>query len=443
VQQDKQKNLYAYSTKKAIVILYRYIAIRLYLVNTHWNQYRQRHVMNRILPLKNTIQEYAWGSRTAIAGLLGHSPAKTPQAELWMGAHPRSPSLALNNERWEPLTDLIRQYPEDILGKSVAEKFDHSLPYLFKILAAETPLSIQAHPNAEQARRGFDRENRLNIPIDAPFRSYRDANHKPECICALEPFHALCGFRSVSDIVSELTGICPKALGKELNDLKHCRNSNGLKFFFEGLMTLPRNRKTDVIHESVESAAFHKGNPVHNWILRLHEAYPVDIGILAPAYLNLVELNPGEALFLPSGRLHAYLKGVGIELMANSDNVLRGGLTPKHVDVPELLNVLEFEEAQPDILLPEPIRPCEMRYPKAAAEFYLSDITVTHSETYTAPQQRNVELVICVKGRVCLSDSAGRRNRLDQGQSALIPAALEWYTVEGSGKLYKAGVMPA
>jgi len=290
---------------------------------------RSDFIMKTIGLLKNTIQEYAWGSYTAIPELLGcESPAQAPQAELWLGAHPKAPSMVNCNGRWVSLLELIEQSPEDILGEKVAQRFDNRLPYLFKVLAAAKPLSIQAHPSRTQAKQGFARENRLRIPLDAANRNYKDDNHKPECICALTPFWALNGFRNISDILSLLEKTCHQGLETEITNLREKPDSQGLKRFFHELMTMEPPRQKQVINDALSYAQKHiQEDKVFEWMIHLHNEYPADIGVFAPVILNLICLEPGQAMFLPSGEMHAYLDGVGIELMANSDNVLRGGLT--------------------------------------------------------------------------------------------------------------------
>jgi len=301
--------------------------------------------MMQIAKLKNSIQEYAWGSYTAIPELLGEpSPAETPQAELWMGAHHKAPSEVIVGKRKIALPELIKEDPAAILGIKTAEKFNGSLPFLFKVLAMAEPLSIQAHPNLAQAIEGFAREKEQNIPIDGFKRNYRDANHKPEILCALTTCWALKGFRPIEQIVSimaplNITGIAPHVEALDRNP-----NEQGLRRFFASLLTLdPESKRMAVtevlvhIHHNTGVTEADCGSCRH-WINKLNERYPGDIGVLSPLFLNLVEVKPGEALFLRAGQLHAYLQGVGIELMANSDNVLRGGLTPKHIDVAELLS---------------------------------------------------------------------------------------------------------
>lgn len=399
--------------------------------------------MNTIALMKNTIQPYAWGSRTAIATLLGEpSPSAEPQAELWMGAHPKAPSLVRIQNRWVPLPELIGADPAGILGASVAARFDGQLPYLFKVLAADHPLSIQAHPSQAQAREGFARENRLKIPLDAPRRNYRDPHHKPECICALTPFWGLSGFRSVPEMLGRLRPVMPPGAAKRLEGLEQRDSAAGLKAFFSWLMTLAAaKRETLVSHAVAKAADLADRDPAFGWVGRLQAAYPGDAGVLAPLFLNLVELAPGEALFLAAGELHAYLQGVGIELMANSDNVLRGGLTPKHVDVPELLRVLKFEARRIEVLHPAATDPCEGRYASRAEEFVLAVITVDGDRVYSGPAAHNVEVVLCVEGEGRFSGSTGEGSLLlRQGQAALVPAAAGAYRLSGSGRFYKAAV---
>ena len=399
--------------------------------------------MMRIGLLKNTVQEYAWGSYTYIPELLGNdSPASTPQAELWMGAHPKAPSMVKCNGQWRSLAALIEKNPAEILGKAVAEKFDNRLPYLFKVLAAAKPLSIQAHPSLAQAKEGFERENRLGIPLAAHNRNYKDDNHKPECICALTSFWALNGFRKVSGILSLMEKICPQGLKRELDNLQMQPNSLGLKKFFQAMMTMDRKQQKRIIADAITNAQKFKNNDqTYKWMIDLHNEYPADIGVFAPILLNLTCLKPGEAMFLPAGELHAYLNGIGIELMANSDNVLRGGLTSKHVDVPELLNALTFEERELNILSKEEINECEGVYFSRAEEFFLSIISVRDGKAYNSSTNRSVEILLCTNGDATITD-LDKNDKIDltRGRSIIIPAVLEKYRIEGKATLFKAAV---
>jgi len=399
--------------------------------------------MQQIGLLKNTIQEYAWGSTQAIPDLLGQrNPGNKPQAELWMGAHPKAPSLVQYHGQWVSLLDLINKNPVEVLGKNAAKNFNNKLPYLFKVLAAAKPLSIQAHPNVYQAREGFERENAQGIPLNAPYRNYRDAHHKPECICALTPFWALSRFRRISGILSYLKKVCAHGLDAEINNLKQQPTSDGLKGFYTDLMTMDADRQNRIAAQALEQAQrFEAQDPVFSWMLKIAADYPNDIGVLAPILLNLICLEPGQALFLDAGEFHAYLEGLGIELMANSDNVLRGGLTPKHVDVPELLRVLKFEDQDVIFLKPQEVVPNEFVYPSPAKEFELSVITLNSGAQYQSPAQRSVEILICTRGIVTLTDYGNQtETQLQQGVSALIPAAVERYAIKGEGTCYKAAV---
>ena len=398
--------------------------------------------MREISKLRNRIQEYEWGSRTALPELLGRPASTGPQAELWMGAHPRASSLVEYEGRWVPLIDLIERFPGEILGKESVEKFGVTLPFLFKVLAAAKPLSIQVHPNRGQAARGFEEENERDVPMDSPSRNYHDANHKPECLCALTPFRALSGFREIPEMISLMKEVCLPGLEEELASFQGDRNERGLKRFFTALMTMGEGRKKRIIDEALigaESAG--DGEGAFGWMIRLSEEFPGDIGILSPLLLNLVCLRPGEAVYLPAGRLHSYLGGTGIELMANSDNVLRGGLTPKHVDLPELLRIVNFSGGKVMPIPPEDRGPSERVYPTPADEFSLTVITVGPGEGRADFLPRSAEIIVCTEGKATLLESrTGRAVEVRSGASVLVPAAAGRYCVEGDATLYRASV---
>ena len=399
--------------------------------------------MKSIGVLKNTIQEYAWGSKTAIPGLLGLPTATAaPQAELWMGAHPKAPSGVYCDGRWRSLLEVIEENPEEILGKAAALRFANKLPFLFKVLAAANPLSIQAHPNKDQAHEGFSRENEQGIALDAPHRNYRDDNHKPEIICALTQFWALNGFRSISEILALLDRIEISSLAGSVNSLRKRPTREELRRLFHYLMTLEREKQLLVVKEALASAEVHGDlDSMRAWMIKLDEEYPGDIGVLSVVLLNLIKLEPGQAMYLPAGEPHAYLQGVGIELMANSDNVLRGGLTPKHIDVQELMNILNFTEGPVEVLTPEEISPVEAFYRTATREFSLSVINVTKVDSFTSGRERNVEIIICTEGKAEVTElSSTKTTPLVQGTSIIVPAAVEQYCIEGNATLYKATV---
>jgi mannose-6-phosphate isomerase len=395
-----------------------------------------------IYRLENVVQNYAWGSTTAIADLLGQpSPAPEPQAELWMGTHSQGPSMVIADGGRIPLQQLIEQQPHDILGPDIVLRFGKALPYLFKVLAAARPLSIQAHPSKDQAEAGFSREDREGKPLDAPDRSYRDDNHKPEIICALTPFWGLNGFRSPSDAAELLAPVCPKVLEDGFQRLTSPQGQ-GLREFFTAMLTLSADQRQTAARQVVKKATPRaEASPVYRWMVDLALAYPADMGILSPALLNLVCLAPGQAMYLPAGQLHAYLDGVGIELMANSDNVLRGGLTPKHVDVPELLKVVRFAETSVKILDPAPVRPAESGFDCPAAEFSLGLIQTSSHQPYVSPSIRSVEMLLCTAGQGRLDhDGRGETLLVNKGDSFLVPACLGAYRVSGSVTFYKATV---
>ena len=397
----------------------------------------------QIYRLKNKIQTYAWGSTSAIPLLQGRTPRPDmPEAELWMGAHPKAPSLIKVDANWVPLNEIIKSYPTEFIGKKAAEIFDGKLPYLFKILAADQPLSLQAHPDLNQAQLGFERENNIGIPFEAPHRNYKDDNHKPECICALTAFWAMCGFRKVTDILTLASPIVSVELDRLLQILKESPDSEGLKRFFYELMTQSSEVSKQITRDAVTGAkTMAEKDPVYRWLLSLADAYPDDIGVLAPLYLNLIKLQPGEALYLSAGELHAYLKGVGIELMANSDNVLRGGLTPKYVDVTELLRVLNFKERELQVLKPQASPNGESIYPCDVSEFKLSTLTVDQETIYRSDVQRSIEIILCTSGKSTITDSEQNNNvALDQGASVVVPAAVKGYVITGEAVLYKASV---
>ena len=317
--------------------------------------------------LENPLRPYAWGSPSAIADLLGREPSGGPEAELWVGAHPDSPSQALRADgRQQGLHELIGEDPRALLGEPVADRFDNRLPFLLKVLAAGTPLSLQVHPSLEQAAAGFDAEEERGVPRDAPHRNYRDRNHKPEMIYALTPFEALCGFRPLPEaagIFSVLaSAVEPGSPAHDLLDTVAAHLASGDDEALRRSFTLLLEASEEIVHE-VEAAAGRAvvdasatGPSVTDdlaTITELSGQYPGDPGVLVALLLNRVALRPGEALYLPAGNVHAYLRGLGIEVMASSDNVLRGGLTPKHVDTAELLATVVFEPLAPPSLAAE------------------------------------------------------------------------------------------
>ena len=399
--------------------------------------------MKNIGLMQNTIQEYEWGSRTAIATLLGKTvPTPKPQAELWMGTHPKAPSMVHRDGEITSLARLIEEAPNEILGNQVTARFGRQLPYLFKVLAAAKPLSIQAHPNLLQAQNGFKRENEQKIPLAALHRNYKDPNHKPECICALTPFWALVGFRRISEILGLMGRCCARTMAGELANLAQNPDQAGLKQFFQNMMLISAQHRKEVIREATQNALKHMhATDAFQWIIRLYGDYPDDLGVLAPLFLNLICLQPGQAMFLQAGALHAYLEGVGLELMANSDNVLRGGLTPKHIDLSELMKVINFNEEAIQVFNPEPVGRCESIYRCPVEEFVLTLIWVKEGSLYESLTHRSVEILLCIEGTASVLDLENEKEVLMQkGTSLIVPAALRCYRIEGEAKIYKAAV---
>ncbi|MEP6480431.1 MAG: mannose-6-phosphate isomerase, class I [Rhodoglobus sp.] len=296
--------------------------------------------------IANTPRGYAWGSRGAISALLGVTPTGAPEAELWLGAHPGSPSRILDPSQTGGHTDLVSWIaadPEHALGSRAGSG---RLPFLLKVLAAASPLSLQAHPTAQQAIAGFAREHANGTELDAPHRNYRDAYPKPELIYALEDgFEALCGFRPAVEVRELVQRLIELDVDENQADdpLHSWLNLTGsdetIRAAFEWLIS--KNQTVGELIARVVSIARANIEEFPTVVL-LADAYPGDPGIVISLMLNRVTLRKGEVLYLPAGNIHAYLRGLGVELMTSSDNVMRGGLTPKHVDVPELLRVLDF-----------------------------------------------------------------------------------------------------
>jgi mannose-6-phosphate isomerase len=391
-----------------------------------------------ICRLRNPIREYAWGSRSAIAALLGKPfPTATPQAELWMGAHPSGSSEVLCGERWISLAELLREDPKGVLGSEAAAYFGGELPFLFKVLAAEQPLSIQAHPDRDQARAGFARENAAGIASDARERCFPDRRAKPELICALTPFWALCGFRTIPAIVDGFRGRQVDELASEISALEGDPSAAGLEVFFTVVLSASRDR----IARAISQAAASGPDSETRWMAELAARYPRDPGVLAPLFLNLIEMAPGEAMFLAPGEIHSYLEGVGIEIMANSDNVLRGGLTEKLLNVSELRRVLRFEPRAVTLLKGRDFSPGEHRYESPAEEFELAVLTVAEGMPWQSEVSRGVEILLVIEGEMEIRDCGkGEVIRLERGGSVLIPNSVERYELLGRGVVYRAGV---
>lgn len=383
--------------------------------------------------LDNTVRHYPWGSRTVIPDLLGRpTPAEQPHAELWLGAHPDAPSVLSDGT---PLDKAIAARPEELLGRAVQERFGDRLPFLMKVLAADQPLSLQAHPTTEQAEAGFAAEEAAEVPRDDPTRTFKDPFHKPELLLALVETEALCGFRPVEESLHCLA----KLQVPELKPTIAALARGGLRAVIPQLLGLSSKRRTALVGAVATAAArfVAAADPefinTYRWAATLAEAYPGDAGVVISLMCNHLKLAPGEAVFLPAGNLHAYLRGAGVEIMAGSDNVLRGGLTTKHVDLAALIEVLDFTDGKVPVLHPV-LGPAGLRYPVPVEDFDLTRCQLGATPgilTTTGPQ-----LLLCTEGRVVLSAPDGEIV-LEKGGSAFVPAG-EQVSAQGPAVLYRA-----
>ncbi|WP_330175532.1 mannose-6-phosphate isomerase, class I [Streptomyces sp. NBC_01498] len=385
--------------------------------------------------LSNTVRPYAWGSTTLIPELLGTAPTGEPQAEMWMGAHPGAPSRVNRSTTplEHPLSDVIAAAPEAELGAPTVSKFGPRLPFLLKLLAAGAPLSLQVHPNPGQAREGYAAEESQGVPIDAPYRNYKDTNHKPELVCALTPFDGLCGFRAPAETADLLARLDVDSL-KPYVDLLHAHPEEAaLREVLTAVLTADPDEMSHTVHSSAEAAARLGGE--YSPYVSIARHYPGDPGVIAAMLLNHVQLQPGEALFLGAGVPHAYLNGLGVEIMANSDNVLRCGLTPKHVDVPELLRIVRFEATDPAVLRPEASSSGEELYDTPIDEFRLSRYVLAPGATPRELTVGTPQILLCTEG-------TPRANDIDlaPGGSVFVPAG-EKTELTGSGTIYRATVV--
>ncbi|MFZ3470736.1 mannose-6-phosphate isomerase, class I [Streptomyces sp. 4.24] len=386
--------------------------------------------------LSNTIRPYAWGSTTAIPELLGVAPTGEPQAEMWMGAHPGAPSRLDRGAGETALSDVIDADPEAELGLAAVAKFGPRLPFLFKVLAAGAPLSLQVHPDLAQARAGFEDEERRGVPIDAPQRNYKDANHKPELVCALTPFDGLCGFRPPLEAAELLEGLGVDSLKPYADLLRAHPEEEALREVLTAVLTADRAEMARTVSEAA-AAAQRLGGPYAPYAGLVHH-YPGDPGVIAAMLLNHVRLQPGEAMFLGAGIPHAYIDGLGVELMANSDNVLRCGLTPKHVDVPELLKVTLFEPADPGVLRPEGNG--EEVYETPIDEFRLSRFVLAPGATPRVLPDTTPQILLCTAGSPRASSPKSGELALAPGESVFVPAG-EKAELSGTGTVFRATVV--
>lgn len=382
--------------------------------------------------LTNEVRHYAWGSRTAMAEFLGQpSPSSEPEAELWIGAYPRLPSRLADGRS---LTELIAADPEAALGAAALARFGPRLPFLMKVLTIGAPLSLQAHPNAAQAAAGFAAEVSAGMPIDDPMRHYRDTRHKPEMLCALTPVEAFGGLQAVPDAVALLDELAVP----ELDGLRTSLTGAGLQDSVRWVFDLPNEDVAGTVAALGKAASAVREGPRHaglQWISRLSEQYPQDRGVVLTVLCEYIRLEPGDALAIPAGCLHGYLSGMGVEVMAESDNVLRGGLTEKHVDVAELQRVLDFSGTTAEVSHGVPDSDGRTRFPTDAREFTLSRLKV--SEPVALPGGRPT-IVLAVKGCASLRSPEGTTLELPRGQAAFLPAGDHGIELSGPAVVFEA-----
>ena len=418
--------------------------------------------------IDNTPRDYAWGSATAIARLRGLAPSGRPEAELWLGAHPASPARI---EGGSPAVDLaawIAADPVTALGAGVVAADQSAgrpphLPFLLKVLAAAAPLSLQAHPSSEQAAEGFAREEAAGVPVDAPHRNYRDPFHKPEMIYALsESFEALCGFRARAATATDLARLVDSAAAAGAP-------ATAVAAFAERIASAPDDGSAlhdavtwllsggdDVealVHETVRAARlvlaeagaedFEEARALDPALLpfqsvvALHEAYPGDPGIPLSLLLNRVRLGRGQALFLPAGNIHMYLSGLGVEVMAASDNVLRGGFTPKHIDVPELERVLDFTPLPAPLLEAGELAPGVEVFRPDVPDFALVHAVVGGKAPAAGLRLTAPAIVLVTDGSIELAGARGGI-ALARGQAAYVTPEERELRFGGEGELFIA-----
>ena len=427
---------------------------------------RHYNAAMRIYPLENPIMPYAWGSVDGIAKALGlTNEGGGPQAELWMGAHPKAPSTLILPEGRRYLDAMISSDPSRMIGDRVAERYKNRLPFLFKVLSAGRPLSIQVHPGLRKAERGFERENALGIAQDSPDRNYRDPNHKPELSVALTEFQALIGFRPAEEITAFGKELGPGDFQRHFESLEKRKGRMELSVFFYALMTLSGNARLNLIRRAVEaSERILRGNAqgvardaqgvardaqgvahgprddretlAWTWVSRLSKLWPGDIGVLAPLMFNVVALQPGEAIFIAPGEPHAYLNGTGLEIMANSDNVIRCALTEKHVDIPEFISVLGFDAGPPERAVVTRHGPGVEGFESGIEDFALYRVDVSARPIF---EVQGPEIILCTEGKAVIR-SAGGALELEKGQSAFVCASAGQWSAGGAGLLWRATV---
>ncbi|GAB2456234.1 mannose-6-phosphate isomerase [Nocardioides hungaricus] len=406
--------------------------------------------------LDGAVRRYEWGSRTLLPRFLGAEPDGGPYAELWLGAHPGDPAMLPDGTT---LADLIARRPGEALGAEVAQRFDGHLPFLMKALAAAEPLSLQVHPTAQRARQGFAREEAAGIPVGAPDRSYQDESHKPELIVALTRFEGMAGFRDVAKSAAILRLLDLPWADATAAQLTEGDPGDALHAVVAEMLAMPGDRIAGLLAEIGAAArrAEDDGHRRRTPSSRIHRdrdsvereatrvfaqtpalaaRYPHDPGVLVTLLLNHVILRPGEAMFLDAGVVHAYTSGFGVEIMAASDNVVRAGLTPKHVDVPELLEIADFRPMPPPLWTPAE-EGAALAYAPPVAEFGLHLVDAPASELPVAGPR----IVLVLDGEVTVASGTDTRT-LTQGSAVFVGYDEGAIELGGAGRVAIGAVPP-
>lgn len=408
--------------------------------------------MKKVFPIKGVIQNYAWGGKEFIPKLMGlQSADNQPFAEVWLGAHQRGSAILEMDGNDISLKDFLEKKP-NMLGEKVIKQFGKTLPYLFKVLDVSQMLSIQCHPTKKAAEIGYYNEEKAGIPITAFNRNYKDDNHKPEVMVALTEFWLLHGFKSLEAIEAVLKSVPEfKMLLEYYQRILQKEVDNKLFHFYKNLMEMSQKIVDEILEPLAERLSLDfavkkiaKSSPDYWAALAFQdnilEGGHFDRGIFSIYIFNLICLQRGEGIFQDAGIPHAYLEGVNMELMANSDNVFRGGLTVKHIDVKELLEHVVFEPVIPNILRGTEVGQGVKVYKTPAPDFELTRILLKDFQAYNSTETNSPEILIVMQGEVIVQ-SGNEEFRLRRGGAFFAPSGSEYTLVsDGTSEIFRAAV---
>ena len=392
--------------------------------------------------IEGARQCYDWGSTTAIPDFLGRQGDGGPWAELWLGAHPCGTARLGDGTT---LTTFIDSAPDLVLGEDVVRRFGPQLPFLLKVIAPAQALSLQVHPSLSQAAEGYEAEEAAGIALEDPRRNFRDTNHKPEMVLALEPFEAVAGFRAPRRAAEVFAGLESPLARRMRRTLRLNPTRFGIRQAFTDLVsaeTRPGPHEVAALVEEIAARLKAGASPslrVDTNAVEMARTFPADPGVVAALLLNPVTLNPGEALFVPAGCVHAYISGLGVEIMASSDNVLRAGLTRKHVDIPRMLACVDYVAAPPVRPAPEYLSRATRAYYAPVDDFELMVTTVVPEDGRIQVPGRGPRILLGIEGRTLVTTPAGQLS-LERGQSVFVTAQERTLAVEGAGSLVQADV---